>query len=101
MRGGRFYDGFGSDKPRTYDIFDEQGRKHRAYRMVVEAPGIGEYYGIQGTDWKDAPIVANPSATMKAGKRKLLLFQDGSRLRLVAWKTDARSTGSPTRSCGP
>ena len=51
-------------------------------------PGIGEYYGIQGTDWKDPPIIANPSATMKAGGRKLLLFRDGSRLRLVAWKTD-------------
>jgi polyisoprenyl-teichoic acid--peptidoglycan teichoic acid transferase len=88
VRGGRFWDGFSSDKPRTYDIFDEQGRKHRAYRMVVEAPGIGEYFGIQGTDWKNPPIVANPSSTLKAGNRRLLLFRDGSRLRLVAWKTD-------------
>ena len=88
IAGGRFWDGFSSDSPRTYDVFDLQGRKHRAYRMVVEAPGIGEYYGIQGMDWKDPPLLANPSGTMKAGKRKLMLFRDGSRLRLVAWKTD-------------
>src|SRR3712207_8336913 len=37
VRGGRFWDGFGSDKPRTYDLFDLQGRKYRAYRMVIEA----------------------------------------------------------------
>ena len=88
IRGGRFWDGFSSDNPRTYDLFDLEGRKHRAYRMVIEAPGIGEYYGVQGTDWTEAPIIAKPSSTMKAGNRKLLLFKDGSRLRLVAWKTD-------------
>jgi hypothetical protein len=39
-------------------------------------------------NWMNPPILANPSATMKVGSRKLLLFKDGSRLRLVAWKTD-------------
>jgi hypothetical protein len=55
--------------------------------MVVEAPGIGEYYGIQGTDWMNPPIIANPTDTRTVGGRKLLLFRDGSRLRMVAWKT--------------
>jgi LCP family protein required for cell wall assembly len=87
-RGARYWDGFEGSAPRTYDLFDEQRRKHRAYRMVVEAPGIGEYYGIQGTDWMDPPIIANPSETRTVGGRRLLLFRDGSRLRMVAWKTD-------------
>ena len=87
LRGGRFWDGFSSDAPRTYDLHDVEGRKHRAYRMVIEAPGLGEYYGIQGTDWRDAPILANPSETREVGGRKLMLFRDGSRLRLVAWRT--------------
>ncbi len=56
--------------------------------MVVEAPGLGEYYGIQGTAWKDAPILNDPSAERTVRGRKLLLFRDGSRLRMVAWKTD-------------
>ncbi len=84
----RYWDGFGEDAPRTYTLRDEDKKKHRAYRMVVEAPGLGEYYGIQGIDWKDAPILQNPSEERTVQGRKLLLFRDGSRLRMVAWKTD-------------
>jgi polyisoprenyl-teichoic acid--peptidoglycan teichoic acid transferase len=87
-RGGRFYDGFSSDAPRTYDLFDTDKRRHRAYRMTIEAPGIGEYYGIQGTDWMDPPVIANPSEVRRTGGRELMLFRDGSRLRMVAWRTD-------------
>jgi hypothetical protein len=87
IRGGRFYDGFSSTAPRTYDLYDQRKRKHRAYRRVVEAPGLGEYYGIQGTDWKDPPLLDNPSEVRTVGGRKLKLYRDGSRLRLVAWQT--------------
>jgi LCP family protein required for cell wall assembly len=88
VSGGRYWDGFNSSQPRTYDIFDEDKKKHRAYRMVTEAPGLGEYYGIQGTTWKDAPILDNPSETRNVNGRQLLLYRDGTRLRMVAWKTD-------------
>ena len=84
---GRFWDGFNSNKPRTYDLYDENGKKHRAVRWTVEAPGLGEYYGIQATNWKNPPLLQNPSATQNVDGRKLLLYKDGSRLRLVAWKT--------------
>ncbi|HEX8083838.1 MAG TPA: LCP family protein [Solirubrobacteraceae bacterium] len=84
----RYWDGFGTNAPRTYTLLDDEKKPHRAYRMVVEAPGLGEYYGIQGIDWKDAPILDNPSEERTVNGRKLLLFRDGSRLRMVAWKTD-------------
>ncbi|HEX2084962.1 MAG TPA: LytR family transcriptional regulator, partial [Solirubrobacteraceae bacterium] len=87
-KGSRYWDGFNSNAPRTYGIHDEDKKLHRAYRMVVESPGLGEYYGIQGTDWKDAPILDNPSEEREIGGRKYLLFRDGSRLRMVAWKTE-------------
>jgi hypothetical protein len=87
VRGGRFYDGFSSNAPRTYDLYAPGGRKYRAIRTVVEAPGIGEYYGIQGTNWKNPPLLANPSETREVDGRKLQLYRDGSRLRIVAWKT--------------
>jgi polyisoprenyl-teichoic acid--peptidoglycan teichoic acid transferase len=88
LKGSRYWDGFGTDAPRSYGIRDEDKKLHRAYRMVVEAPGLGEYYGIQATDWKDAPILASPSEERTVNGRKLLLFRDGSRLRMVAWKGD-------------
>jgi polyisoprenyl-teichoic acid--peptidoglycan teichoic acid transferase len=87
-RGARFSDGFDGNAPRVYDIYDEDRRKHRAYRMTIEAPGIGEYYGVQGMSWRDPPLLANPSEVRDVNGRKLMLFRDGSRLRLVAWRTD-------------
>ena len=87
-KGSRYWDGFGTNAPRRYGIRDEDKKLHRAYRMVVEAPGLGEYYGVQGTDWKDAPILQGASEERTVNGRKLLLFRDGSRLRMVAWKTD-------------
>ena len=87
VRGGRYWDGYSTDAPRTYDLFGAKRRKYRAYRMVTEAPGIGEYYGVQGTDWKDAPILDSPSEEREVDGRKLLLFRDGTRLRLVGWRT--------------
>ncbi len=87
-KGGRYWDGYNRSAPRSYGIYDEDKKLHRAYRMVVESPGLGEYYGIQGTAWKDAPILASPSDERRVGGRKLLLFRDGGRLRMVAWKTE-------------
>lgn len=76
-----------ADSPRAYTIRDRGGHKYKAYRLVVEAQGLGQYYGVQGTDWKAPPILDNPSETRKVGGRTLELFYDGDRLRLVAWRS--------------
>jgi len=72
------------DKPRVYRLPDLAKRPHGAYRMVLKKGAFGEYYGIQGTTWKDPPILANPSETRKIGAREYDLFFDGDRLRMVA-----------------
>jgi LCP family protein required for cell wall assembly len=73
--------------PRVYTIRDRAGRPHRAYRLVVlENIQEGSYYGIQGTDWKTPPLLANPTSSTTVNGRKLLLYKAGSRLRYVAWK---------------
>ncbi|HWT94743.1 MAG TPA: LCP family protein [Solirubrobacteraceae bacterium] len=89
--GGRFWDGFSSDKPRTYDLFGPGKERYRAYRFTVEAPGLGEYYGVQGTNWKNPPVLSKPSGYQTVKGRKVMLFRDGSRLRMVGWKTDKAS----------
>ena len=76
------------DDHRAYDLYDRGRRRYRAYRMVVNAPGTGQNYGIQGTNWKAPPILDSPSEKRKVGGRTLELFYDGDRLRLVAWRTD-------------
>jgi hypothetical protein len=55
--------------------------------MVVSTGFTGEYYGVQGTSWKDPPILSSPSEERTVGGRKFLLFYNGDRLRVVGWKT--------------
>jgi polyisoprenyl-teichoic acid--peptidoglycan teichoic acid transferase len=76
-----------NDKPRVYDIYDRAHRRFRAYRIVVATGRQGQFYGIQGTNWKSPPILDNPSSTTRMRGRTYELFYDGNRLALVAWRT--------------
>ena len=73
--------------PRVYDI-KVGGRRYRSYRMVIKRGVVGEYYGLQGTRWKDPPILKGADEKKKIGKREYEIFMDGDRVRLVAWRTD-------------
>jgi polyisoprenyl-teichoic acid--peptidoglycan teichoic acid transferase len=73
--------------PRVYDLYDSSHTRHRAYRMVMSTGLAGQYYGVQGMDWRSPPILDDPSDTMRMRGRSYKLFYDGNRLRLVAWKT--------------
>ena len=48
---------------------------------------VGEYYGIQGTTWRQPPILDDPHETIVRDGRKLMVYRDGKRVRLVAWRT--------------
>jgi polyisoprenyl-teichoic acid--peptidoglycan teichoic acid transferase len=78
---------FPADAPRTYTIDAPQRKRYRAYKMVISTGYIGEYYGVMGTSWPDPPILDSPSEERIIGGRKLMLFFNGSRLRVVGWKT--------------
>jgi polyisoprenyl-teichoic acid--peptidoglycan teichoic acid transferase len=73
--------------PTVYDI-RYKNHRYRSYRMVIKRHLIGEYYGIQGTRWKNPPILREPSEKRTIGGHEYELFFDGDRLRLVAWRTD-------------
>jgi LCP family protein required for cell wall assembly len=74
-------------KPRVYDLFDRGHRRFRAYRIAVSTGRQGQFYGIQGTNWRSPPILDNPSSTTRMAGRRYQLFTDGNRLALVAWRT--------------
>ena len=79
---------FQSEEPRAYTIRDEQRKKHDAYRIVVKKSlGVGEYYGVQGTTWRFPPILDDPHEVVRRNGRKLMVYRDGKRIRLVAWRT--------------
>jgi polyisoprenyl-teichoic acid--peptidoglycan teichoic acid transferase len=73
--------------PRVYKIRTPQGKFHQSYRVVIKKGLVGEYYGVQGTTWKDPPILEDAHDERKIGRRTFELHYDGDRLRLVAWRT--------------
>jgi LCP family protein required for cell wall assembly len=73
--------------PRVYTIRDETGKRHRAYRLVVSKGVVGEYYGVEGMSWKDPPLLDNPDAVRIVNGRRLLIYRDGSAVRIVAWRS--------------
>jgi hypothetical protein len=75
------------DTPRVYRLKAEDGERHQAYRIVAAMGEPGEYWGVQGMTWRDPPILANPDRIRREKGRELLLFYDGSKLRMVGWKT--------------
>lgn len=87
----RTYGALYAGPPRYYKIpVGKKGARkwYPAYRMVIKKGLIGEYYGIQGTTWKDAPLLRDASETREIGRREYELHFDGDRLRMVAWRTN-------------
>jgi polyisoprenyl-teichoic acid--peptidoglycan teichoic acid transferase len=86
----------GSDyaqKPRAYKVNGKGDEspphsERAAYKWVFSLPTLGDYYGFEGTRWKDPPILDNPTDEKTLGNRDYKLYYDGDRLRMVAWQTD-------------
>jgi polyisoprenyl-teichoic acid--peptidoglycan teichoic acid transferase len=79
-----------TDESRAFPIDGPGNEAYRGYKFVATLPtgGYTAYYGISGTDWKDPPILANPSETKTIDGREYLLSWDGDQLRFVGWKTE-------------
>ena len=75
-----------------YDIQSPGGQKFpwQGYRLVVNLgrgdAGPGQYYGIQGTDWKDPPVLDLATSEERLGGRTFKVEYDGSRIRRLVWK---------------
>jgi polyisoprenyl-teichoic acid--peptidoglycan teichoic acid transferase len=82
------------DDSRAFPIDGPGNDVYHGYKIVVDRPGGSiptEYYGISGTDWQDPPILANASEQREIDGRDYLLYFDGDRLRMIAWKTKRES----------
>ena len=64
----------------------DEDRKHKAVRLVYRM-GSNEYWGVQMTSWKDAPVLADKSHTRRIGGRVYDLYYDGPKLHMVVLKT--------------
>jgi LCP family protein required for cell wall assembly len=57
--------------------------QHKAVRLVYHT-GANEYWGVEETDWTDAPVLADRSFRHDLGGREFELYYAGSRLHMVA-----------------
>ncbi|MCK9247967.1 MAG: LCP family protein [Solirubrobacteraceae bacterium] len=73
---------------RQYDIQSRNGRTYPwvAYRLVVKAAGVGQYYGIQGTSWADPPILQLGDDRERLGGKTFLVQYDGSKIRRMIYR---------------
>ncbi len=75
---------FDSDGVWVYKI--PNGKKaYDAYRLVAQTAS-SDYWGLQGTSWVNAPILEHPSRTVDKGGRSYMLYFNGTRLHMVAWR---------------
>ncbi|HEY5316913.1 MAG TPA: hypothetical protein VIJ20_02960, partial [Solirubrobacteraceae bacterium] len=74
--------------PRAYTLHDQAGQPQVAYRMtLVVNAALGEYYGVQGTTWRDPPILTNPAQIRTVHHKRLLIFLNGHHITLIGWRT--------------
>jgi hypothetical protein len=78
---------FADSYPRHYHIFTG-GHAYASWRMtLVINSALGLYYGVQGTTWTKAPILAHGVTEQTVGGRALLEYFNGrGKLSLVAWR---------------
>jgi LCP family protein required for cell wall assembly len=68
----------------------DPAEKHKALRIVYRM-GSNEYWGVQMTDWEDAPVLADRSHTRRIGGRTYDLYYNGPKLHMVVLRTPKAS----------
>jgi hypothetical protein len=71
---------------RTYDVRDQHGKLRHAYVVVWRQSSLGGYYDLEGTDWRDPPVIAHPDETRRIAGRTYMFFSDGGHLHTIAWR---------------
>lgn len=76
----------GPNDARAYTIADESGHVYHGYRVDWQQ-NVGGYYGIEGTNWLNPPLFANPSATLTIHGRTFMFIDDGSHWHDIGWRS--------------
>jgi LCP family protein required for cell wall assembly len=74
---------------RIYHI--DPDKEHKAVRLTYRLGGRNEYWGVQMTDWENAPVLSGRSFVRKIGGRRFELYYNGPRLHMVVLHTDGAS----------
>jgi LCP family protein required for cell wall assembly len=75
-----------TDSTQPVHLYSIEG-KHAAVRVVYRMAG-NEYWGVEESDWDDAPVLSEPNFTRHIGGRTYDLYFNGPKLHLVVLRTD-------------
>jgi LCP family protein required for cell wall assembly len=79
-----------SERPmRAYWI--DPDHEHKAIRLTYRLAGGNEYWGVQMTDWEDAPVLGDRNFVRRIGGRRYELYYNGPHLHMVVLRTDGAS----------
>ena len=67
---------------RVYKLGD-----HNAVRLTY-TNGLGDFWGVQMTDWEDAPVLNDPNDSTVIKGRKYRLYYNGPHLHMVVLELD-------------
>ncbi len=77
--------GFAADL-HPYAVYDEQDHLHHGYRVDWAINGDGGYYGIEGLNWTNPPLFANPTATETINGRRYMFVGNGGAYQYIGWR---------------
>ena len=72
------------ERPIRLYRFDAQGT-HKTVRLTYKM-GSNDYWGVQQSDWADAPVLGSRNFVRNIGGRQYELFYNGPRLHMVVLK---------------
>jgi LCP family protein required for cell wall assembly len=75
------------DRERPVRVFwMDEDEEHKALRLVYRM-GSNEYWGVQMTDWDEAPVLSDKSHTRRIKGRIYDLYYNGPKLHMVVLRT--------------
>ena len=66
----------------------DDDREHKTVRLTYRL-GSNEYWGVQMTDWEDAPALSGANLVRNIGGRRFELHYNGPHLHMVVLRTDS------------
>jgi hypothetical protein len=70
------------ERPVRLYFVDEPDNTHKTIRLTYRT-GASEYWGVQMTDWEDAPILDEAGVVRTIGGRRFELHYTGAKLHMV------------------
>ena len=77
------------ERPIRLYRFDEKG-KHKTIRLTYRTGSHNDYWGVQETDWEDAPVLGSRNFVRNIAGRRYELYYNGPHLHMVVLRRRPR-----------